>query len=52
MLYWWSVNENSLKYKIENLYENLFTACQFFMEIAILFVGKWNDITSLQEKMR
>ena len=22
------------------------------MEIAILFVGKWNDIKSLQEKMR
>ena len=44
MWYWWSVNENSLKYKIENLYENLFTASQSFMEIAILFVVKWNDI--------
>ena len=34
------------------MYENLFTASQSFMEIAILYVGKWNDIASLQEKMR
>ena len=33
---------------MENLYENLFTFSKSFMEIAILFVGKWNDITSLQ----
>ena len=35
--YWWSVNENSLKYKIENLYENL-TISQTFMEID----NKWS----------
>ena len=37
MWYSWSVNENSLKYKIEYLYENLFTISQ--AEIAILFGG-------------
>ena len=41
MLYWSHVNENSLKYKIENLCENLFTINQTLMEIAIQFVGKW-----------
>ena len=41
MWYWWHVNENSLKYKIENLYEHLFTISQTFMEIVIQFVGKW-----------
>ena len=30
------------------LYENLFRVTQTFMEITIIFVGKWNDITSLQ----
>ena len=39
----------TLKYEIENLYENLFTVSQSFMEIAILFVGKWNDTTSQQD---
>ena len=38
MWYWWSVNENSPKYKIENLYENLFLVSQSFMEIAILYL--------------
>ena len=33
MSYWWSVNENSLKCKTENLYENLFTVSRSFMEM-------------------
>ena len=32
------------------LYENLFRVSQTFMEITILFVGKWNDTACLQDK--
>ena len=34
------------------LYENLFRVSQTFMEITILFVGKWNDIICLHDKTR
>ena len=34
------------------MYENLFTVSHSFMEIVILFVGKWNNNASLQDKIR